>query len=732
MKKIEIDRSSRGAGRRGASGAPDISPLKKGDLTGCIHTRPLVDFGITWTEYADYIRHQATLPNPDKMGEYKALLIINGVGPTKLAEILNLLQLAYIGSDLHKWTVIPVQGEHGLLDATPQTYAAACEVTALILTLTSLWSVGQCVPTFTPHFSPLADDPDDDLPPEVEIVHRDGEAIDLFRSANSIGATFVRQEKAISKHLANVIAIFESDPIFQNVLRFDELDHKIHVRLPLPWSMPGERFPRDWRSTDSSLACAWLAASQWGLQVATGMVREAVSVVAQRCTVHKVRDKLKVLKWDGVKRVGSHSESAPGWLARYFKAPNEGKEGQYIRLVGRYWLMSAVARAYEPGCKVDTMLILEGSGGERKSSGMALLCSIVPGVVKDTPIDFRSKDKFQQLDGAWVYELAELGGLGVNADELKAYVSSPCDNYRRSFGEQSTDNPRHSVFFRTENPTASSGYLNEKSGNERRNWPVPVGVADMGAIARDREQIWAEAVHLYRAGTADRQVNGDVPIASRYWTAKDDAYLWEHEGRKRAHSGDAMVEMLRTALFSADGYFEKDVKAQARVAAVEMGEGAVLKPADFARPWRALTQDLVINELLPDKTTSRDSRRIVGSLRELGFTIDVNKRVRQLLDKQPKRHSCLVSADSETLRRHLLHTVICAAEAWGTRVGDSEGLAALRDACFEPNLPGSTAELGELEGVLVKMIEHANVDPHTERMLLALELLLGFSLFETE
>jgi len=715
-------------------GAPDIRRPQKGDLPGCIHTRPLVDFGMTWADYADYIRDQARSPNPDIMGSHNALLIMEGVGPADIMEQLDLLKLAFIGSDLLKWVVIPVQGEFGLLPVSANTQVALDEVAALILDRASAWNAGHTVPTLVPRFAPLNDDPDLDLEPEQEIYHRDGEALDLFRTSVSISTTFVRQGKALAKHLTNAIAILECDPVFQNVLRFDELDHKIHVRLPLPWSLPGETFPREWRSTDSSVACAWIASSQWDLQLSTGTVKEAINVVARRCSVHKVRDRLKVLKWDGVSRIGSHDNPAPGWLATYFRAPNEGKEGAYIRLVGRYWLMSAVARAYEPGCKVDTMLILEGAGGEHKSTGMALLCSIVPGVVKDTPIDFHSKDKYQQLDGAWVYELAELSGITSrqSADELKAYVSSPCDNYRRSFGEQSTDNPRHSVFFSTVNPTADSGYLNERSGNERRNWPVPVGVANMAAIGRDRDQIWAEAVHLYRMGAADRLVPGLAPIKSRYWTAKDDAHLWEHEGKKRARSGDAMVDMIRAALFEPDAYFENDVRAQAKhyLTEFEHPEHTPLPYCAFERPWRGLSQDYLIKHLLTDDANSRDGRRLTGSMRELGFVVDVNKRVRQLCNRQAQRHPWLGGAEQDAKRRRMLYTLLSAAEAYGAKVQESESLSVLKELCFEA-LPTSLSELTEEQRQAAKSIAKVRqADVVACGIIEVLEQLLGFPVEE--
>lgn len=135
-------------------GVPDIRRPQKGDLPGCIHTRPLVDFGMTWADYADYIRDQARSPNPDIMGSHNALLIMEGVGPADIMEQLDLLHLAFIGSDLLKWVVIPVQGEFGLLPVSTSTQVALDEVAALILDRASAWNAGHTVPTLVPRFAP--------------------------------------------------------------------------------------------------------------------------------------------------------------------------------------------------------------------------------------------------------------------------------------------------------------------------------------------------------------------------------------------------------------------------------------------------------------------------------------------------------------------------------------------------------------------------------------------------
>lgn len=223
----------------------------------------------------------------------------------------------------------------------------------------------------------------------------------------------------------------------------------------------------------------------YGLRVSVDTLLRGVVHVARQNEVHPVGEWLDDLVWDGEQRL-DHV------LARRFGAEATALNAE----LGRRWFIGAVARVFQPGCKVDTMLVLVGAQGVGKSTACAAL---VPRETwfSDTPFDLRSKDAYLQLQGVWLYEVAELQALRRgNAEAVKAFLSSRRDRYRRPYGRLVEDHPRQVVFIGTTN---DEEFLEDATGS-RRFWPVRTGRVDVGGIRMDRDQLWAEAVVRYREG----------------------------------------------------------------------------------------------------------------------------------------------------------------------------------------------------------------------------------------
>lgn len=299
-------------------------------------------------------------------------------------------------------------------------------------------------------------------------------------------------------HAFNVALILGNDRRWKGVIAYDSFSSKIR-KLKTP---PYGGTPGDWSDLDDVRVTLWLA-DVYGLCVKSATVLEAVNAVAHDNAFHPVRQFLDGLAWDGTPRLEQ-------WLQNHLGVA----DSEYARRVGKRWMVSAVARVFSPGCKADSVLILEGLQGAGKSTSMAVLGGEW---FMDTPFNLGDKDGYQAIRGKWIVELGELDAFNkAESTRAKQFFSASVDTYRESYGRRVLDVPRQCVFVGTTN---QDEYLKDDTGN-RRYWPVTCTRVDIEGLRASREQLWAEAVAAYRAG--------DV-----WWVERDEAELFAAEQDKR-------------------------------------------------------------------------------------------------------------------------------------------------------------------------------------------------------
>ena len=279
--------------------------------------------------------------------------------------------------------------------------------------------------------------------------------------------------------LANAITAFRYAPQWAGVLGFNEFSQQVETLEKTSWG----KVPGPWTDADDSLATEWLQ-TEGGIFVTSTIVAEAVQTVARENPFHPVRDYLESLVWDGTRRIEN-------WLTTYLGC----EESAFVRAVGPRWLISAVARIFQPGCQVDCVLLLEGAQGVKKSSALRALVS--DEWFADHLSDLGSKDSRLDLRGKWVIEMSELASMRKGEiEKAKAFLTARTDHYRPPYGRRAVDVPRQNVFAASTNDQQP---FVDSTGN-RRFWPVRCGQIDVAAITRDRDQLWAEAYYRFKQG----------------------------------------------------------------------------------------------------------------------------------------------------------------------------------------------------------------------------------------
>lgn len=375
------------------------------------------------------------------------------------------------------------------------------------------------------------------------------EARALRESGKWLTLLRLNQHGVLTKDIGNLVLELANSEEWSGCLVFDEFSERMRWARAAP-KLPGMRAPDGEVTAQDAVYVHHYFARMRAVSFAKGDVWDAMEAAAKQRPVHAVRDWLGELRWDGTRRVAT-------WLSEYFGAEDDA----YTQAVGQWWLISAVARAYRPGCQVDHMLVLEGNQGLGKSRGLEELTGPdwYLGKLPNVQDEVRA---VSALRGWWIVEIGELDAFrGAAATRVKDFLTQSHDSFRAAYARLEQRRARSCVFVGTTN---EEQYLTDATG-ARRYWPVKCGIIDRHALRRDRQQLWAEAVALFEGGAS-------------WWPDRSDKGMSEalQEAQEARFAVDAWESRIATWLgtqIQRDGFLLDDV----------MGNGLGMQPGQWTK-----------------------------------------------------------------------------------------------------------------------------------------------------
>jgi hypothetical protein len=276
------------------------------------------------------------------------------------------------------------------------------------------------------------------------------------------------------------------------------------------------------------------------------VMKTVVGMVAGRNKFDSAMAWANALVWNGVPRVTMA-------LHRYYGV----EDTPYTRACSEYLFTGLAGRCLSPGAKADMALILVGLQGERKTSAVSALAPD-PEAFTGVDLSHRDDNLARQLRGKLVIELAEMRGLsqGRELEGIKDWLSRCIEEWTPKYKEFSTRFKRRCICIGTANEIE---LLDDPTG-ERRWLPLVAGRADVEAIERDRAQLWAEGVAMWRQGgirwqEAERlakaehhkfKVHDEWRGAVVRWLSETPSIAWGNSA-SNVVNGDQPFSMLRVA-----------------------------------------------------------------------------------------------------------------------------------------------------------------------------------------
>ena len=292
----------------------------------------------------------------------------------------------------------------------------------------------------------------------------------------------------IQRTIQNCITILQNDHVLADAIRLNLLSERIDIVKPVGWLRSGKTL------SDTDMKYILRRMEKYGIS-SEKKIESAIRIVANENRYHPIRDYLNGLQWDGTERIAH--------VLRHFLG---AAEDEYTCEAMKIFLLGAIKRVFQPGCKFETMLCLVGGQGAGKSSFFRLLA------VKDEWFsdDLRRLDDdnvYRKLQGHWIIEMSEMlaTSSAKSIEEIRSFISRQKETYRTPYEAQPKDRLRQCVFGGSSN---TLDFLPLDRAGNRRFLPIMIYTENAEVhILEDEDasrayllQVWAEAMTIYRSG----------------------------------------------------------------------------------------------------------------------------------------------------------------------------------------------------------------------------------------
>ena len=335
------------------------------------------------------------------------------------------------------------------------------------------------------------------------------------QSVEEIKAGLETTEKGgVRQSIRNCLTVFQRDPVLAGAIAYNILTDRKDIIKPIGFHRESTAL----NDTDMKYLLLYLEET-YGL-TNEKKIDNAIGIVANENKYHPIRDYLNTLVWDGTERIR--------FCLRHFLGADAD---DYTYEALKLFLLGAISRAFQPGCKFEIMLCLVGGQGAGKSTFFRLL-AIKDEWFSDDLKRIDDDNVYRKMQGHWIIEMSEMIATAnaKSIEDIKSFISRAKETYKVPYETHPADRLRQCVFGGSSN---TMDFLPlDRSGN-RRFLPIMVHperaevhiLEDEAASRAYIDLMWAEAMTIYRSGsfrlTLSKQMNKELRELQKQFMPED-------------------------------------------------------------------------------------------------------------------------------------------------------------------------------------------------------------------